>query len=156
MRISHDKESGALYIKLREGEYDHTEDFSESADVYVDVDATGNVLGLEALSFDDLVQAIEERGGELDVPERWGILPQTTRRTIVEALDSLEPRQKELLNLMFYEGLTLSEAADQLGISALAARRLQSRAVSELREKLTLDRMSEEDERLFQALLTTL
>lgn len=70
MRISHDKESGALYIKLREGRYDHTEDFSEKADVYVDVDAEGNVLGLEALSFDDLAMAVEERGGKLDVPDK--------------------------------------------------------------------------------------
>jgi uncharacterized protein YegP (UPF0339 family)/uncharacterized protein YuzE len=70
MRIDHDKVSGALYIKLREGEYDHTEDFSERADVYLDVDAEGNVLGLEALSFEDLAQAIAERGGKLDVPDR--------------------------------------------------------------------------------------
>ncbi len=70
MRISHDKESGALYLKLREGKPDHAEDFSERADVYVDVDVEGNVLGLEALSFDDLAQAIEERGGKLDVPEK--------------------------------------------------------------------------------------
>ncbi len=72
MRISHDKESGALYLKLREGKPDHAEDFSERADVYVDVDVEGNVLGLEALSFDDLAQAIEERGGKLDVPEKIG------------------------------------------------------------------------------------
>ena len=72
MRISHDKESGALYLKLREGRPDHAEDFSERADVYVDVDVEGNVLGLEALSFDDLAQAIEERGGKLDVPEKIG------------------------------------------------------------------------------------
>ncbi|MGI8910918.1 MAG: DUF2283 domain-containing protein [Rubrobacteraceae bacterium] len=72
MRIRHDKESGALYFKLREGRPDHAEDFSERADVYVDVDAEGNVLGLEALSFDDLSQAIEERGGKLDVPEKIG------------------------------------------------------------------------------------
>ena len=71
MRISHDKESGALYIKIREGAYSHTEDFSERADVYIDIDAEGNVLGLEALSFEDLAQAIEERGGTLDVPEVW-------------------------------------------------------------------------------------
>ncbi len=70
MRISHDKVSGALYIKLREGEYDHTEDFSEKADVYLDVDAEGDVLGLEALSFEDLAQAIDERGGKLELPER--------------------------------------------------------------------------------------
>lgn len=70
MRIDYDKVSGALYFKLREGTPDHTEDFSERADVYVDVDAEGNVLGLEALSFDDLAQAVEERGGKLDVPEK--------------------------------------------------------------------------------------
>ena len=44
MRISHDKESGALYFKLREGKTDHAEDFAERADVYVEVDAEGNVL----------------------------------------------------------------------------------------------------------------
>jgi uncharacterized protein YuzE len=70
LRIGHDKVSGVLYIKLREGKYDHTEDFSERADVYLDVDAEGNVLGLEALSFEDLAQAIEEHGGKLEVPER--------------------------------------------------------------------------------------
>jgi len=70
LRITHDKVSGALYIKLREGEYDHTEDFSEKADVYLDVDAEGDVLGLEALSFEDLAQAIEECGGKLELPER--------------------------------------------------------------------------------------
>ena len=70
MGISHDKESEALYFKLRDGEYDHTEDFSEGADVYLDVVQHGNVLGLEALSFEDWAQAIEERSGNLDVPER--------------------------------------------------------------------------------------
>ena len=72
MNFTHDKESGALYIKLRDGSYSHAEDFSEGADVYLDVDADGNVLGLEALAFEDLAQAKEERGGKLDVPDRWG------------------------------------------------------------------------------------
>lgn len=36
------------------------------------MDAEGNVLGLETLSFDDLAQAVEERGGKLDVPEKLG------------------------------------------------------------------------------------
>jgi hypothetical protein len=46
---------------------------SEKADVYLDVDAEGNVLGLEALSLEDLALAIEERGGKLEVPERLGV-----------------------------------------------------------------------------------
>ena len=71
MRIEHDKASGALYVKIRDGEYDHTEAFSERADVYLDVDAEGNVLGLEALSLEDLAEAIEEQGGALEVPDRY-------------------------------------------------------------------------------------
>lgn len=74
LKIRHDAKSGAIYIKLREGRPDHAEDFSEKADVYVDVDPDGYVLGLEALSFEDLAQAIEERGGELDIPDRLEIL----------------------------------------------------------------------------------
>ena len=73
MRITHDKVSGALYIELRDGEYDHTEDFSEKADVYLDVDADGDVLGLEALSFEDLAEVIEEHGGKLEVPDRLAV-----------------------------------------------------------------------------------
>lgn len=49
MRIDYEKVSGALYIKIRDGGYSHTEDFSAKADVYLDVDAEGNVLGLESL-----------------------------------------------------------------------------------------------------------
>ncbi len=72
MRISHDKVSGALYVEVCEGEYDHTEDISGGADVYLEVDAEGTVLGLEALSFEDLAQAIDEHGGQLEVPNQLG------------------------------------------------------------------------------------
>ncbi len=89
MRLDHDKVSGALYIKLRDGEYDHTEDFSEDADVYLDVDRDGNVLGLEALSFEDLAQAIGERGGKLEVPE-W-IAPDISE----DELSNLTPEQQD-------------------------------------------------------------
>ncbi len=72
VRISYDKESGAFTIYLREGKPDHAEDISNKADVYVDVDAEGRVLSIEALSFEDLRMALEERGGNLEIPERIG------------------------------------------------------------------------------------
>ncbi len=72
VRISYDKESGAFTIYLREGKPDHVEDISKKADVYVDVDAEGRVLSIEALSFEDLRMALEERGGNLEIPERIG------------------------------------------------------------------------------------
>jgi uncharacterized protein YuzE len=99
VRIDHDKISGALYIKLREGEYDHTEDFSEEADVYLDVDAEGYVLGLEALSFEDLVQAIEERGGKLAVPERV-VLVDGRLRELGRAIPEPTIRREEATELL--------------------------------------------------------
>jgi uncharacterized protein YuzE len=70
VKIEYDKESGALYFRLREGKPDHAEDLSEKANVYPHVDSEGNVLGLGALSLEDLTQALEEREGKLEVPER--------------------------------------------------------------------------------------
>src|SRR5215218_10519735 len=140
MRINHDKVSGALYIKLREGEYDHTEDFSEGADVYLDVDDEGNVLGLEALSLEDLAQAIDERGGRLEVPDRLrrsdtaSHAPNEER--LREALDSLPSRQREVLRLLYFEALSGSEAADRLGVPLGTVRQLRRDALVKIRDAL--------------------
>jgi uncharacterized protein YuzE len=72
VRISYDKESGAFTIYVREGKPDHAEDLAKEADVYVDVDAEGRVLSIEALSFEDLRMALEECGGNLEIPEQIG------------------------------------------------------------------------------------
>lgn len=147
MRISYDNLSGALYIKIREGTYDHTEDFSEAADVYVDVDAEGNVLGLEALSFDDLAQAVEERGGKLDVPEvlreqepavfRWRsveLRPELQR--VREAFENLDPHLQTVLRMRFMEGFTQTEIAEKLGVSVSKVRHDLREALHKLRELL--------------------
>lgn len=124
MRISHDKASGALYLELREGEYDHTEDFSEGADVYLDVDAEGAVLGLEALSFEDLAQAIDEHGGQLEVPDRLGTSDEReadANLNPTEIMSTLTPRDREVLQLLA-EGLTNREIAERLALSRSTVR----------------------------------
>lgn len=59
---------GAVHQDQRRRVRPHGGLLREKADVYLDADS--NVLGLEALSFEDLAQAIEERGGKLEVPEK--------------------------------------------------------------------------------------
>ncbi len=69
--LTHDPESDALYIRLRDGEYEETLDFGNpGGGVNVDVDREGYVLGLEFLSMKEYAEVIAEHGGELVVPER--------------------------------------------------------------------------------------
>jgi RNA polymerase sigma factor (sigma-70 family) len=163
VRIDHDKVSGALYVKLRDGEYDHTEDFSEKADVYLDVDAEGNVLGLEALSFEDLAQAIEERGGKLEVPDRLASVaeePGAFRNELAElvesAMSSLEPRQQEALRLIYFEDLSMAQVAARLGTSVSTVYRLQRTALRNLQRAIEEREPGTVDDASLEALLSTL
>ncbi len=47
MKITYDKKIDAMYIKLRDGHYDHSKKISD--DILVDVSKKGEVLGVEIL-----------------------------------------------------------------------------------------------------------
>lgn len=49
LKIERSVEAEAIYIRLRAGEIDHTVEISARDDVWADVDADGNVLGVEIL-----------------------------------------------------------------------------------------------------------
>lgn len=156
MRIDYDKVSRALYIKIREGTYSHSEDFSEKADVYLDVDAEGNVLGLEALSFDDLTQAAEEHDGKLEIPNYWTTsdnnFPQ--QEVLLAALEALPPRRQEVLKLRFTEGLTQSEIARLQGTSAAEISEVTRSALRDLKEALKPEFGNEENDASLKEALT--
>ncbi len=70
-RFEHDSESGALYIRLREGEYRETVPLVEPGyGAGLDVDAEGNILGVEFLSFEEYAEVVGRAGGCLEIPER--------------------------------------------------------------------------------------
>lgn len=70
-RFEHDPESGALYLRVREGEYHETIPLVEPGfGAGVDVDAEGNVLGFEFLSFEEYAEVLARHGGELEIPDR--------------------------------------------------------------------------------------
>ena len=53
MRVRFDKQANALYMRLSEGIYDHSDEISSG--VVVDFDADGRVLGFEILDASERV-----------------------------------------------------------------------------------------------------
>jgi RNA polymerase sigma-70 factor (ECF subfamily) len=58
------------------------------------------------------------------------------QRRFQDALERLSARQREVLHLVFYEELSLREAADVMGVSIGSARQHYERGKSRLRESL--------------------
>lgn len=150
-RFEHDPQSGAFYIKIREGVYRETIPLAEPGfGAGVDVDAEGNVLGFEFLSFDEYAELVARSGGTLEIPD---ILERTAtaveesprsqrlahedfREKLEAAITSLSPRQQQIVQLYYYDGLRRNEIALELGISKSAVARHQRDALIAIRNKV--------------------
>jgi len=55
-----------------------------------------------------------------------------------KALNTLTPRQREAIFLRFYEGLSYEEVAETLGITVKATYKIMARALTQLKDNLSL------------------
>jgi RNA polymerase sigma-B factor len=60
------------------------------------------------------------------------------RAMLAEGLHELAPREREIVRLRYFEGLTQREIAEQVGISQMHVSRLIRRTVQQLRERIAM------------------
>jgi RNA polymerase sigma-B factor len=60
------------------------------------------------------------------------------RAMLADGLHELQPREREIVRLRYYEGLTQREIAEHIGISQMHVSRLIRRTVQQLRERITV------------------
>lgn len=60
------------------------------------------------------------------------------RAMLAEGLHELAPREREIVRLRFFEGLTQREIAEQIGISQMHVSRLIRRTVQQLRDRIAV------------------
>jgi RNA polymerase sigma factor (sigma-70 family) len=74
---------------------------------------------------------------ELSRAPKFATLIQELRTNLVEAMGELEEKQRLVVALLYYEGLSVEEAARLLGISVQAVEQLQNAAFARLRAAIT-------------------
>jgi RNA polymerase sigma-B factor len=112
-----------LADRLRVSE-DEVLDGLESANAY-------SAVSLDTASSEDMPSFAETLGADdpaLDTVDY--------RESLKPLLDSLPPREKQLLLLRFFRNMTQSQIAAELGISQMHVSRLLSRTLAQLRERL--------------------
>ncbi|HXF56745.1 MAG TPA: SigB/SigF/SigG family RNA polymerase sigma factor [Actinomycetota bacterium] len=90
-----------------------------------------SLISLDAAAGEDGLTYHEQIGG---VDEALEALEE--RVSVAPLLRRLPPRQRRLLHLRFFRGMTQSEIARELGISQMHVSRLLARTLSQLREAL--------------------
>jgi RNA polymerase sigma-B factor len=99
------------------------------------LEALGAADAYRALSLDeplgDGLEALDAIGGDDDGFERV-----EQRYLLRSGLTHLPPREREILHLRFYEGLTQREIADRVGVSQMHVSRLIRRSIESLRKRL--------------------
>lgn len=144
MRFIYDSESGAMYVRIKEGKIAETLELGGGC--YLDVDENGTVMGLECLSLDEFRELIVRNDGELHLPDRMIDAEKIFEISESDTLPlekTLDPAQKRVGELRFVDGLSYEEIADVLGVSIpTVLQRLRSEIEAAARSGHTPDRIA--------------
>ena len=110
-------------------------------------DMVSQISFVSVLALDEAVSAGSDRGeqvslidtiadkGQLD--PTWGLESQETRGLLAAAINSLSEREKIVVTLYYFEGLTLAEIGEILGVTESRVCQIHTKAVGGLRGQLS-------------------
>lgn len=70
LHMQHDRDSNALYVRVRSGRVAKTVTIDEERMIYADLARDGRLLGVEFVNADDFVPFLKTAEGSSDVAER--------------------------------------------------------------------------------------
>jgi RNA polymerase sporulation-specific sigma factor len=79
----------------------------------------------------DTVMVMDQLRDNKNIDDNW-----LNSVNLNEAIDKLNPREKEILMLRFYEGKTQIEVSQEIGISQAQVSRLEKNAISDLQKRI--------------------
>ena len=102
--------------------------------IYMAMEATKNVESINEKIDDDGKELIETIASDED--EQTKIIDKIT---LLELIDKLSYRDKEIINLRYFKDKTQSQVANILGISQVHVSRIEKRILKDLKNKLLLN-----------------
>ncbi len=101
---------------------------------------------VSVLALDEVVSAGSDRGEQVALIDTladkgldptWGLESQETRGLLAAAINSLSEREKIVVTLYYFEGLTLAEIGEILGVTESRVCQIHTKAVGGLRGQLS-------------------
>jgi RNA polymerase sigma factor FliA len=109
-------------------------------------DMVSQISFVSVLALDEVVSAGSDRGEQVSLidtlPDKgidptWGVESQETRGLLAAAINSLSEREKIVVTLYYFEGLTLAEIGEILGVTESRVCQIHTKAVGGLRGQLS-------------------
>ncbi len=143
------KQIGKAYAKVEKRLGRAATDKEAANELGVDMESFNSMLAdisrLPLLSLDDLVIQDDENGVTLGdrIADKNSNDPvelvelTETRDALIKGIDSLSRQERLVITLYYYEGLTLKETCEVMGLSESRVSQIKTKAVLKLRERLS-------------------
>ncbi|MDH3308241.1 MAG: RNA polymerase sigma factor WhiG [Acidimicrobiia bacterium] len=107
-------------------------------------DALGEISSLGLVALDELLGRDRDSSSVGDMlPDQRGLSPEAafqieeTKRVIADAINRLPDRERLVVTLYYYEGLTLAEIGEVLGVTESRVCQIHTKSVLSLRNRMT-------------------